>query len=84
MQKIIKLRSIDEARKLFGSYDENLKFIEQEFSVKIVARGEDLTLSGKPLIVEKAAKFCRELLTIIRKDGLLKKEELHYAAKSLN
>ena len=45
MEKIIKLRSIDEARKLFGNHDENLRFIEQEFSVKVVARGEDLNMA---------------------------------------
>ncbi len=84
MQKDIKLRSIDEARKLFGNHDENLKFIESEFSVKILSRGENLTLSGEALDVQKAHRFCQQLQAIIRKDGMLKKQELHYAAKSLN
>ena len=83
-EKVIKLRSIDEARKLFGSQDENLKFIESEFSVGTVARRENLILSGEALNVQKAHRFCQELLTIIRKDGVLKKQELRYIAKSLN
>ncbi|MFC1631796.1 PhoH family protein [Candidatus Omnitrophota bacterium] len=83
-EKLIKFRSVDEARKLFGRHDENLKFIEQEFTLKIVNRGDDLKFQGAPLNVEKAYRFCQELLAIIRKDGMLKKQELQYAAKSLN
>ena len=84
MEKSVKLHSVDEARQLFGSHDENLKFIENEFSVKIVARGEDLTFKGEEINVQKVHRFCHELLAIIRKDGMLKKQELRYAAKSLN
>ena len=83
MEKSIKLRSIDETRKLFGNHDENLNFIEREFSVRIVSRGEALSLSGEEINVQQAHRFCAELLTIIRKDGMLKKQELRYAAKSL-
>jgi phosphate starvation-inducible PhoH-like protein len=84
MEKIIKLHSIEEARRLFGNHDENLKFIENKFSVKTIARGENLTLSGEPANLQSAHRFCQELLTIIRKDGMLKRQELHYAAKSLS
>ena len=84
MEKVVKLRSIEEARRLFGSQDENLKFIEQEFSVKIVARGENVTLTGDALNTQKAQGFCEELLAIIRRDGMLKNEELRYAAKTVN
>lgn len=84
MEKAIKLRSVDEARILFGSHDENLKFIEKEFSVKTVARGENLNLEGESSNLQKAHRFCNELLAIIRKGGMLKKQELHYAAKSIN
>lgn len=84
VEKVIKFRSVDEARKLFGNYDENLKFIEQEFSLKIVNRGEDLKFQGQPENVQKAYNFCQRLLAIIRKGGLLKKQELQYVAKSLN
>jgi len=84
IEKTIKLHNIDETRKLFGNHDENIKFIEKEFSIRTSSRGENLTLKGDPVKVQKAQKFCQQLLTIIRKDGMLKKQELHYAAKSLN
>jgi phosphate starvation-inducible PhoH-like protein len=83
MEKVIKLNSVDEARKLFGSHDENLKFIEKEFAVKTFVRDENLIFNGETQNVQKAHRFCQELTTIIRKDGMLKKEELYYAAKSL-
>jgi phosphate starvation-inducible PhoH-like protein len=84
MEKVIKLNSVDEARKLFGSHDENLKFIEKEFAVKTFVRDENLIFNGEALNVQKAHRFCQELATIIRKDGMIRREELRYAAKSLN
>ncbi len=81
MEKTIKLRNLDETRMLFGNHDQNLKFVEQEFSVKTIARGENLTLKGEEINVQKAQRFCEELLAVIRKDGVLKKHELRYAAK---
>lgn len=54
---MVQLHSTEEARKLFGKHDENLKFIEREFSVKIVSRGENLKLSGEPSNVQKAQAF---------------------------
>lgn len=84
MEKIINLSSVDEAWKLFGNHDENLRFIENEFSVKIIARGQKLSLNGEALNVQKAYRFCQELLAIIRKDGMLKRQELQYAARAAN
>ena len=84
MEKVIKLRSVDEARRLFGNHDENLRFIEREFAVQVIARGENLTLSGEEINVQKAQRFCHQVLEIVRKDGMLKRRELQYIAKSLN
>lgn len=83
VEKVIKFRSVDEARKLFGNHDENLKFIEREFSLKIVARGDDLKFQGQPENVQKAYNFCQRLLAIIKEGGLLNKQELQYVAQSL-
>lgn len=84
MKKGIKLRSIDEAREFFGSHDEHLKFIEREFSVKIFARQEILSISGEKLNVEKAQRFCQQLLAIIRKGQVLNRQEVILAAKGIN
>jgi phosphate starvation-inducible PhoH-like protein len=80
MEKVIKLRSIEEAQQLFGVCDENLRFIENKFSVQFTVRGENLTLKGEQINVRKAYGLCHQLIAIIRKDGLLNKHELDYIA----
>ncbi|MSR77954.1 MAG: PhoH family protein [Candidatus Omnitrophica bacterium] len=57
MEKIIKISSNDEAAAIYGSLDENLKFAEKEFGVKITARNHQLTLSGSHGNVDKAHEF---------------------------
>ena len=57
MEKIIKINSNDEAAIIYGSLDENLKFAEKEFNIRITARNHQLTLSGSHENVEKAYEF---------------------------
>ncbi len=84
MQKEIKLYSTQEAKSLFGRCDENLRLIEQAFSVKVVLRGENLVISGeKDKSIERATRLFGELLTLIRKGEMIKKSELNYCIKAL-
>lgn len=84
MEKTFKLRSDEEARFLFGNHDEHLKVIEQEYSVKIVARAENLTISGDGKKTEKACKVFDQLLCLIRSGKGPKKQEVQYIIKALS
>ncbi|NLW06732.1 MAG: PhoH family protein [Clostridia bacterium] len=55
-----------EAVEIFGRQDENLKFIEGLTTVKIVARGNEIILSGKQNEVQALAKLFRQLLKMAR------------------
>lgn len=66
MDRVIKLFSHTEAQILAGFHDENLKKIEQEFSVKTVLRGEHLKITGTATRIKQAAAFVEDLLSGIR------------------
>lgn len=83
MEKIIKLHSDEEANILLGRHDENIKLIKQELAVKIIARGEKLTLQGEEENVILAGKLLDELIDIIRLGGNLKKQDIVYAINTL-
>ncbi|GEA16479.1 MAG: phosphate starvation-inducible protein PhoH [Moorella sp. (in: firmicutes)] len=53
-----------EAVNLFGHQDENLKFIESHTSARIVARGNELTLSGTRQEVEELERLFRQLIKL--------------------
>ena len=82
MEKIILINNNDEARQLFGSFDENLKMVESNFKVKITSRGERLAIKGAKKSVDKSAKFLEEMLFIIRRGGAIKRDELSYSIRS--
>ena len=45
-EQTITLEAMEQAVSLFGSFDENVRIIEREFSVSIVSRGSDLKVMG--------------------------------------
>lgn len=83
MEKVIKLQSDAEAKALFGRHDEFLKLVESGFGVKIVARGENLTLSGPKKILEAALHVFNELLLTIREGGTIRRHEVQYAITAI-
>ena len=67
MEKKFKIRNSDEAMDIFGKHDENLKLIEKEFHVQIIARGETLTINGQDDAVKKAGELFDELIEMRQK-----------------
>ena len=82
MEKAIVLRSNEEARALFGKCDENLRLVEASFGVKLVSRGERLTIIGPKDAVGKGVTLMEELISIIRSGGTIKRDEVDYSVKS--
>ena len=65
MEQIISIDRMEHAVALFGSFDENIKLIESEFSVRVRARDSELKISGEPEDVMKAAKVIDSLLSLL-------------------
>lgn len=84
MEKVFKLLSDEEARILFGRHDENLKLIEREFGVKIIARGENLTITGAEKDVTNASRLFEQVLDIIRIGRPVRQHEILYAIKAIH
>jgi phosphate starvation-inducible PhoH-like protein len=66
MEKTLRLNSNDEAVRLYGNLDENLRFAEKEFGVRISARNNRLTLAGSKKEVEAAHRFFINQLELLR------------------
>lgn len=72
-KKILKLDSDEEAIKLFGSLDENLRFAEDQFKVKISAQNHRLMIAGDARQVNEALNFFNEKLSELREPREQKK-----------
>ena len=66
MEQRISIDRLEQAVNLFGSFDENIRLIEEEFSVTVVNRDGELRVTGEPedtmLAVKTALKNdCKEV-----------------------
>ncbi len=74
----MKLRSPAEAFSLFGQNDENLKLLRHKLSAKVVARGDELRLSGEATEVAEAERTFTSLLESIRRGEALSVTEIEH------
>jgi phosphate starvation-inducible PhoH-like protein len=69
---------MENAVSLFGSFDENIRLIESEFSVTVLNRGSDLKISGEAENVAKATTAIERLLALINKGEALSDQNVRY------
>lgn len=81
MDALIKLNNNRDLQLLFGKYDQNLKLIEEELSVKVVSQGDGLRITGSDEQVKKAAGLFDYLLSIVDSGKDVKKRDIIYALR---
>lgn len=84
MEQIISIDRMEHAVALFGSFDENIKLIESEFSVRVTARDSELKISGEPENVMKAAKVIDSLLSLLNRGEQLSEQNVRYCISLVN
>lgn len=84
MEQIINIDRMEHAVALFGSFDENIKLIESEFSVRVTARDSELKISGEPENVMKAAKTIDGLLSLLSRGEQLSEQNVRYCISLVN
>ncbi len=83
-EQVINVDRMEHAVSLFGSFDENIRQIEQEYDVKVISRGSDLKISGDAENVAKATRAIDGLLTLINKGEALSEQNVRYVLSLVN
>ena len=83
-EQIINLEAMEQAVSLFGSFDENVKLIESEYSVNVISRGSDLKVVGEAENVALAVRAVNGLLTLISKGENLSDQNVRYVISLVN
>lgn len=83
-EQIIEFEALEQAVSLFGSFDENIKLIEKEYSVSIISRGTDLKVVGDAENVSKAGRALNSLLVLIGKGESLSEQNVRYVISLVN
>ena len=82
MQKItertVNAERVEDVIAVFGSFDENIRRIEEAFSVSIVNRGTDLKITGNEEAADKAARTLEGLLALASKGESIDEQRVRY------
>ena len=78
-EQILDIESIEVLMALFGNFDQNIKFIEEETGVQILARETQLRIVGEEGRVKLAANVIQKLLDMIRNHEALDISRIGYA-----
>ena len=77
-EQIIDIDNVDHIASLFGNYDENVKTVEQHYSVKVTSQSGNIKVSGEQNSVQKASRTLDGILMLIKKGDALTAQNIEY------
>ena len=77
-ERIVSAERVEDLIAVFGSFDENIKRIEDSLSVSIVNRGTELKVSGDEEAVDDAVRTLEGLLTLAAKGEVIDEQRVRY------
>ena len=77
-ERSVNAERVEDLIAVFGSFDENIKRIEQALSVAIVNRGTELKVSGSAEQTDKAVRTLEALLSLAAKGEVIDEQRVRY------
>ena len=87
IEQTVSIERMEDAIDIFGSFDENIRLIEQELGVRVVSRAGQVKISGEEEPVDQAAKVIRGLLSLSARGEAIHEQNVRYLiqlVKSVN
>ncbi len=77
-ERIVNAERVEDLISVFGSFDENIRRIEETFGVSIVNRDTELKITGDPEDADKAARTLEGLLLLAAKGDMIDEQRVRY------
>ncbi len=84
VERILNAERVEDLIAVFGSFDENVKRIEEALNVQIVNRGTDLRISGEEEMADKAVRTLEGLLSLASKGEIIDEQRVRYLITLVN
>ena len=78
IERIVNAERIEDLISVFGSFDENIKRIEDALGVSITNRGNDLKVAGEQEAADKAVRTLNGLLALASKGEVIDEQRVRY------
>ena len=69
---------------IFGTYDRNIRKIEDEYNVSVVNRGDDVVISGEEAGVLKAKTVVNALINLAKSGQIIEEQNVNYIVSETN
>ena len=83
-ERVINAERIEQLISVFGSFDENIKRIEQAFDVHVTNRGTELKVAGDVEAADKGARAIEALLSLAAKGEVIDEQKVRYLIGLVN
>ena len=83
-EQTLNIDRIEDAVSLFGSFDDNIKLIEQEYNITVLCRGAELKVTGEEKNVAKGVRAINGLLLLIKRGETLSDLTVRYVLSLVN
>ena len=84
VERIVNAERVEDLIAVFGSFDENIKRIEEALNVQVVNRGTDLRVSGDEEMADKAVRTLEGLLALASKGETIDEQRVRYLITLVN
>ena len=84
VERILNAERVEDLIAVFGSFDENIKRIEDALNVQVVNRGTDLRVSGDEEMADKAIRTLEGLLALASKGETIDEQRVRYLITLVN
>ena len=84
IERIVNAERVEDLISVFGSFDENIKRIDEAFGVRTINRGTELKVSGEEETVDKAVRTIEGLLALASKGELIDEQRVRYLITLVN
>ena len=78
MERILSVDRVEDLISVFGSFDENIRKIEEALDVTIVSRGDELKITGDEEMTDKAVRTLEGLLTLASRGEVIDEQRVRY------
>lgn len=78
IERTVSAERVEDLISVFGSFDENIKRIEESLGVSVVNRGTELKVSGDEEAVDKAVRTLEGLLSLAAKGETIDEQRVRY------
>jgi len=83
-EQLINVERMENTLALFGSFDSNVRLVEDACGVNVTLRGTDIKITGEPENVMRASRVIDSLLSLINTGETLNEQNIRYVINLVN